>query len=138
MIYADYTYYSGSYCGSLIPESKFGYCAARASEYIDQQTYDRLSAGVPAELTNKVSSCCCELAENIFRFSAVSGSGAGTNIVSEKNGQYSITYQSASETISAQLNGTSYGKGAGLSDLLYNIVSKHLGMTGLLYRGVDV
>ena len=138
MSYANYAYYSANYGGSLIPEEKFSYYSARASEYIDQQTYDRLSAGVPAELTNKVSSCCCELAENIFRFSAVSGSGAGTNIVSEKNGQYSVSYQSASEMISSQLNGKIDGKGAGLCNLLYNIVSKHLGMTGLLYRGVDV
>lgn len=135
MSYANYAYYSANYGGSLIPEEKFSYYSARASEYMDQQTYDRLSAGVPAELTNKVSSCCCELAESLYRFSSVygSGNGAGTNIASEKNGQYSITYRSSAESISAELNGS----GAGLSNLLYNIVSKHLGMTGLLYRGVD-
>ena len=136
MIYADYAYYSANYGSSLIPAAKFSYYAARASEYIDQQTYDRLAKGVPEELTDKVSSCCCEIADNIYRFSAdnVNGSGAGSEIASEKNGQYSITYRSDSEKISATLN----GKGVGLSDLLYNIVSKHLGMTGLLYKGVDV
>ena len=134
MIYADFAYYSASYGGSLISNDKFSYYAARASEYIDQQTYDRLAKGVPAELTNKVSSCCCEIADSLYRFSADNANGSGAGIASEKNGQYSITYRSDSEKISAMLN----GKGAGLSDLLYNIASKHLGMTGLLYKGVDV
>ena len=135
MRYADYGYYSESYGGSLIPEEKFSYYSSRASEYVDQQTYDRLAKGVPEEFADKVSSCCCEIAESLYRFSSVygSGNGAGTNIASEKNGQYSITYRSSAESISAELNGS----GAGLSDLLYSIISKHLGTTGLLFKGVD-
>ncbi|MBQ6169787.1 MAG: hypothetical protein IJK30_07520 [Ruminococcus sp.] len=138
MIYASYSYYSGTYGGSLIPEERFSYYSARASEYIDQQTFDRLVKGIPEELTDKVSSCCCELAENLYSFSAASSGsenngGAVSGIASEKIGQYSITYRSAAENISAMLNGS----GAGLLDLLYSVISKHLGSTGLLYRGVE-
>jgi hypothetical protein len=138
MNYANYSYYSGTYGGSMIPEEQFNYCAARASEYIDQQTYDRISAEIPEELTNKISSCCCELAENIYRFSAASSgsgtsSGAGADISSEKIGQYSVTYHTGAETISALLNGND----TGLNDLLYSTISRHLGNTGLLYKGVD-
>lgn len=138
MNYANYSYYSGTYSGSMIPEEQFDYYSARASEYIDQQTYDRISAEVPEELTNKVSSCCCELAENLYRFSAASSGsenngGAVSGIASEKIGQYSITYRSAAENISAMLNGS----GAGLLDLLYSVISKHLSSTGLLYKGVE-
>ena len=132
MMYAGYSYYSGTYCGSLIPEEKFCYYSSRASEYIDRQTFDRLVKGVPQELADKVSSCCCELAENLYRFS-VGGNSAGTGIASEKNGQYSINYRSDAETIAVQLNGST----AGLADLLYAIISRHLGNTGLLYKGVD-
>ena len=138
MSYADYAFYSGTYSGSLIPEDQFGFYAARASEYIDQQTYNRISSEVPEELASRVSACCCELAENIYRFSAVSSSGgtssgAGADISSEKVGQYSITYCTGAETISALLNGND----SGLNDLLYSIINKHLGNTGLLYKGVD-
>ena len=138
MNYANYSYYSGIYGGSMIPEEQFDYCSDRASEYIDQQTYDRLVNDVPEELINKVSSCCCELAEDIYRFSTASSgngsnSGAVSGIASEKIGQYSITYRSAAENISAMLNGS----GAGLLDLLYSVISKHLSSTGLLYKGVE-
>ena len=75
MRYADYGYYSESYGGSLIPEEKFSYYSSRASEYVDQQTYDRLAKGVPEEFADKVSSCCCEIAESLYRFSSVYGSG---------------------------------------------------------------
>lgn len=138
MNYANYSYYSGIYGGSMIPEEQFDYYSARASEYIDQQTFDRLVSGVPQELTSKVSSCCCELAENIYRFVPISSENSsnvatGTDIASEKVGQYSISYRSDSEKISSILG----KKDAGLSDLLYSITSKHLGSTGLLYKGVD-
>lgn len=67
---ADYTYYVETYGGSMIPERDFQYYAARASEYIDQQTFDRLTKGVPQEFADKVSSCCCEAAEKLYCFSA--------------------------------------------------------------------
>nr|DAG37930.1 MAG TPA: Head Tail Connector Protein [Caudoviricetes sp.] len=134
MRYADYTYYVETYGGSMIPERDFQYYAARASEYIDQQTFDRLTKGVPQEFADKVSSCCCEAAEKLYCFSAsASGGGAGSDVSSEKIGQYSVTYHSAADTISSMLNGSD----AGMSDLLYSIVGRHLGSTGLLYRGVD-
>lgn len=134
MRYADYGYYSESYGGSLIPEEKFSYYSSRASEYVDQYTFDRLVSGIPQELTDKVSSCCCELADNLYRFSAgSSGSTTGSDVSSEKLGQYSVTYRSSSESISAMLN----GKDSGLLDLIGNIINKHLSMTGLLYKGVE-
>lgn len=138
MSYASYSYYSDTYGGSMIPEEQFDYCSARASEYIDQQTFERISNGVPEKLTSKVSSCCCELAEDIYRFSAVftgggSSSGVGSGISSEKVGQYSVTYRSGAETISSLLNGGD----SGLTDLLYSTISKHLCNTGLLFKGVE-
>lgn len=86
MRYADYTYYVETYGGSMIPERDFQYYAARASEYIDQQTFDRLTKGVPQEFADKVSSCCCEAAEKLYCFSAsASGGGTGSDVSSEKN-----------------------------------------------------
>ena len=139
MNYANYSYYSGNYGGSMIPEEQFDYCSARASEYIDQQTYDRLVNDVPEELINKVSSCCCELAESIYTYASITDgsavAGAGT-IASESNGKYSVTYQNGSDRIGV-ISARLHGGQSGLEDIYGTVIHKHLDITGLLYSGVD-
>lgn len=115
MIYADYDYYKEKFCGKLIPQDDFSYYAARASEYIDWQTFGRLESEVPEEYDTKVKNCCCALAESEYSFSQKA------DISSEKNGSYSVTYQAKS---SAENNVEKSG-----------IIARYLGNTGLLYRG---
>jgi len=117
MTYADYKYYTEEFCGTLIPQNDFPYFAARASEYIDWQTFGRLEKVIPEEYEAKVRSCCCALAESEYSFNRKA------DISSEKNGIYSVTYQAKS---SAEHNAAKI-----------RIISRYLGNTGLLYRGVD-
>lgn len=116
MIYANYDYYKEKFCGTLIPQDNFPYFAARASEYIDWQTFGRLEKVIPGEYDAKVRNCCCALAETEYSFSQKS------DISSEKNGSYSVTYSTKS---SADHNAEKS-----------RIVALYLGNTGLLYRGV--
>lgn len=138
MSYADFAYYSEVYGGSLIPQDKFSSLAEKASDRIDAATFGRLENDVPEEYEKNVKRCCCELAENIYNYSALSDgsaiAGAGS-VASENIGKYSVTYRSGTEqisTISAQLN----GENSGLEDIYKNIIMRHLGRTGLLFRGI--
>lgn len=116
MIYADYDYYKEEFCGKLIPQDNFPYFAARASEYIDWQTFGRLESGIPEEYDAKVRNCCCALAETEYSFSQKA------DISSEKNGSYSVTYQAKSSVDhNAEKN---------------RIIARYLGNTGLIYKGV--
>ncbi|MBQ8298020.1 MAG: hypothetical protein IJX77_09595 [Ruminococcus sp.] len=118
-MYADYSFYTGTYHGSLIPEQEFSYREARAAEYINYMTSDRitpelLEADGAAAL--KIKSCCCALAEGDYRFERNSDKSA------EKVGNYSVTYNNRSE------NSYKLDKAG--------IVDRYLGNTGLLFRGV--
>jgi hypothetical protein len=102
-------------------------------------TFGRLDDGVPEEYSDKVKRCCCELAECIFIYAGIShGSafaGAGS-IASETNGKYSVTFKNGTEQLSA-VAAQLHGGTSGLEDIYADIVRRHLGRTGLLYRGVD-
>lgn len=116
MIYADYNYYKEKFCGTLIPQNDFPYFAARASEYIDWQTFSRLESGIPEEFDAKVRNCCCALAELEYSFSRKA------DISSEKNGSYSVTYSAKSSSDHSAEKSC--------------IITRYLGNTGLLYKGV--
>ena len=133
-MYADYSYYAGTYGGTLVPETSWDAAAGKASDRMDAATFGRLVSGIPAESDTQVRRCCCELAELYYGsvMLPVSESSSGQMIGTETNSTYSVTYRSASETASALL----YGSGAGFEDMAQNIIAKHLGCTGLLFRGV--
>lgn len=117
MIYADYDFYKEQFCGRTIPQDDFRYFAARASEHIDAATFGRLENGVPEECAEKVQNCCCALAEAEYKFEQRS------DISSEKNGSYSVTYSSKNSSD----HNTEKKR----------IIAMYLGNTELLYRGVD-
>lgn len=144
MKYADFTCYKDEYCGSLIPEESFDFCSARASEYIDMHTFSRITDGYMQENTaaaSRIRSCCCELAESIYSYTVRTGDaensgGASSGIASEKIGQYSVNYRSEAEEQADKL-ALAVGSGGDLGKLYYSIILKHLGSTGLMFRGVD-
>lgn len=136
-MYADYSYYSGTYGGTTVPEESWTNAAGRASDRMDAATFGRLASGVPAVWDTQVRRCCCELAELYYSYVLLPASQSenGQAISAETNSTYSVTYRSAADTSSALL----YGSGAGLEDLAQAVLAKHLGRTGLLFRGcVDV
>ena len=136
-MYADYSYYAGTYGGSLIPEADWNYAAGKASDQINAVTFGRLRDSVPEEYAVQVQRCCCELAEVLYSsvilpMRAASANGTGQLVSTETNSTYSVTYR-AGTAASALLSG---GSGSG-EDVLCAVAEKHLGNTGLMYKGAD-
>lgn len=119
MMYADYSFYTTEFNGSLIPEQDFTYRASKASEYINNVTFDRITPELlesDEAAALKIKSCCCALAESDYRFDQNSDKS------SEKIGNYSVTYNNKPDSERK-------------SDR-WEVVDRYLGGTGLLYRGV--
>ena len=52
-VYADFPYYQDFYCGTVFTDAAaFRTAAARASDYIDNVTFGRLSGSVPPKRSN--------------------------------------------------------------------------------------
>lgn len=135
---ADYSYYTNDFGGSVVPAESWQHTAEAASDWMCAVTFGRLDADIPVKYERQIKRCCCEIAEQMYLLTqsahggsdAADGSGA---LASEKNGEYSAEYRSPAETAAALLHGDT----AGLNDVLQSIAGKHLGRTGLLYRGVE-
>lgn len=132
-MYADYSYYSGTYGGTIVPETNWNAAAGKSSDRMDAATFGRLASGVPAAWDTQVKRCCCELAELYYSYVLLPTmqSENGQPVAAETNSTYSVTYRSAADTSAALL----YGSGAGLENLVQAVLAKHLGRTGLLFRG---
>lgn len=135
-MYADYSYYTGEYGGILIPQADWNYISGKAGDQIDSMTFGRLHEGVPESFVAQVRRCCCELAELIYTavvlpMRAGAENGTGQLISTETNSTYSVTYRNTS-VISA-MNG---GGSTETDQLMNEVIEKHLGSTGLLYKGV--
>lgn len=117
MMCVDFAYYSGVYGGKIIPENDFDLLAKKSFSRILQAISER---EIPEKFNEKVKDCCCEIAEKIY----ISDS-ENAKILSEKIGNYSITYADNSEN-SAELNKSCKA-----------VIWRYLGNSGLLYRGVD-
>lgn len=117
MAYADYDFYKTSYFGNAVPEPDFMRCAERASDFIDQLTFDRLTDGLPDNVQHqkRIKKAVCaaaeilyqvELAERNAAASAAAGSapntlpgGTSTGIVtSVSSGSESISYATPQQT----------------------------------------
>ncbi|HWT27620.1 MAG TPA: hypothetical protein VN131_06745 [Mobilitalea sp.] len=114
--YADSAYYSNTYKGAVIDTASFDLYARKATLEIKKYTFNRVD---DTEIPEEVKTCCCELAETIYKSDPLNHNG----ISSEKVGEYSVSYESQAE-IDAKLEGDT-------RTIIYN----WLAMTGLLYRG---
>lgn len=117
MIYADYNFYTKTFKSSLLSESEFEHWAARASEYIDAMTANRITDSVMTNDTAialKIKCCCCSLVDVSYNAEKNAGKSA------EKVGSYSVTYESDEIWDKARSK----------------LVEMYLGDTGLTYRGV--
>ena len=134
MVYADYPYYQDFYCGTVFTDAAvFRTAAARASDYIDNVTFGRLAgSSMPEQFAEPIKKCACALAEvfELQRQVVVSTNGNSAK-KSETQHNYSVTYSTPAETLTALLSGKS------VSDYLYSICLRYLGHTGFLYRGCD-
>lgn len=135
MVYADYTYYSGTYIGS-VSEGDFLRLAVRASSFLDYYTRNR--AADNAEL-DAVKMCCCalvdkyaviEAAQALAQKNLASAAAGDAEIKSETVGGYSRTLATGGESALSALNATD-----GAKKLLAATCNEYLANTGLLYRG---
>ena len=91
-VYADFTFYTGVYLGTLIAESDFPALALRASKHIDRLTFGR--AATDTDNTDAIKSAMCAVAEELQR--QQDGDGVD-GIASESQGRYSVSYLATSE-----------------------------------------
>ena len=135
MTYADYTYYSGNYMGT-VSEEDFPRLAVRASSFLDY--YTRNKAKDSADL-DAVKMCCCalvdkyaiiEAAQAIAMKNLANASANDAEVKSETVGSYSRTLATGGESALSALNATD-----GAKNLLAATCNEYLAHTGLLYRG---
>ena len=111
MAYADYDFYTTSYFGSVVPETDFPRLAEKASDFVDNMTFDRLVDGLPENERSqkRIKKAVCSLTELMYQIelaeknatnAAVSGTstvvGTGGNstgiVTSVSSGSESISY----------------------------------------------
>ena len=135
MTYADYTYYTGVYMGT-VSSGDFPRLAVRASSFLDYFTQNRAKDN--AEL-DAVKMCCCALVDKYAVIEAAQAlamknlANAASNdaeVKSETVGSYSRTMATGGESALSALNATD-----GAKNLLAATCNEYLAHTGLLYRG---
>lgn len=124
MVYATYEYYKNKYYGETIPLKAFSKMIAKASQYIDNFTFGRITEGNKDEFPS-LSACACDMAETIYRMQGTDG------MVKEKKSEntdgYSVSY--VTECVDGKTAEDT------LKKKLYAIAETYLLTTGLLYLG---
>ena len=127
MVYADYTYYSGTYMGA-VSEEDFPRLAVRASSFLDY--YTRNKAADNADLDAVKMCCCAEAAQALAVKTLANAAANDAEVKSETVGSYSRTLATGGESALSALNATD-----GAKKLLAETCMEYLAHTGLLYRG---
>jgi len=92
-VYADYTYYTTTYLGTLIASADFSALALRASAQVDQITYNRAAAEVEVGTVDKIKMAMCAIADELQRQDSA---GGADGITSEGVGTYKVSYRRGS------------------------------------------
>lgn len=89
-VYADYTFYTGTFLGTAIASADFAALALRASAAIDQMTFGRAAVDFAASLNvTAIKNAMCAVAEELQRQDANSNVDG---VASESQGNYSVSY----------------------------------------------
>lgn len=149
MMYTDYEFYYNTYFGDIVPESDFPWLCARACDYLDSITFDRLANGLPTNehSAQKIKKAVCAMVDALYQLeqakrnaiaaAAAAASASGTSatsasrtVVSESSGGESISYASASDLASGAKNWSKLYEAAGdeqkTNALLYAIAQPYL------------
>ena len=131
MSYIDYTYYSQTFGGTLIPQTNFNKIATEASNKVRNAIMNKDITGFETQ----VKTATCLVAECVYNQTLNKNkinnviSGTDTIITSEKVGDYSRTLSNVSTSdLETLIKGT--------SKEIDDILNDYLLMTGLLYNGV--
>lgn len=135
MAYADYTYYSGVYMGT-VSSGDFPRLAVRASSFLDYFTQNRAKDNADLDA---VKMCCCALvdkyaviesAQALAMKNLANAAANDAEVKSETVGSYSRTLATGGESALSALSATD-----GTKKLLAEACMEYLAHTGLLYRG---
>lgn len=131
MAYCDYEFYKTEYLGNVITEADFPRLSQRASEKIDELTFDRLAEGLPTNEreASKIKKAVCSLAEKMADIETANETfrtNGGLAVSSVSSGSESISYKTDA-TLSEVEKEKAY----------YEIVKRYLVGTGLLYAGIE-
>ena len=140
--YADYNFYTEEYCGNDISEDNFNRLAIRASDKLDQLTFDRLVDNFPSDdrTATKVKKAVCALAEVIQSIeqskqansyeTGADGTLKGRTIASISAGSESISFANNNAMAAVAID-------VKAQETLYlDTVRPYLQGTGLLYAGI--
>lgn len=98
-MYADYAYYQGTYCGSLLTEEQWPAASRAADAYIDRITFDRLQRGWPVD--DAVRLAACAAAEAATRYQKAQAKRM-PGLAGFNNDGYSETYAGNASDLAAQ------------------------------------
>jgi hypothetical protein len=130
MLYADWTWYSGTFKGTEIVEADFDRLIIRSSAMLDGFTFNRAEAYY-ATNPLPLQHAACAVAEVIRRFERLSRGVDSKPIVTETNDGFSQTYAQPLDPDSAK----------GLQTFqvqAYAAAEMFMRWTGLLYTGVHM
>lgn len=97
-MYADYAYYTGTYCGTLIQDAQWPAASRAADAYLDLATFGRLRRGWPVD--DDVRMAACAAAEAAFRYQAAQAERK-PGLSGFTNDGYSETYAGAAADLAA-------------------------------------
>ena len=119
-VYVDHAYYTSQFFGTAIAASDFPRLAKQASTFIDQVTFERaaevVTAGTDTASIEKIKDATCALAEIIQE------QDNGGQIAEERVGNHSVKYAIPTQSKEQRM---------------YQTAKDYLGLTGLMYAGVD-
>jgi hypothetical protein len=119
-MYADYSYYTNSFAGTLIPAEEFTTLANKVERYLDYVTQHRIS-----DVTDKVKNAVCAATEAVYEVHQ-QYANIPQGIKSENTDGYSVSYSDL-DVVKFKEQETA---------VMYDAIAQELSGTSLLYQGV--
>lgn len=119
MAYTDYEFYKNKFYGDTVPESDFLKYAERASDRIDQYTFDRLVDGLPdnERVKTKVQKAVCAVADTMYQIDQIKKASMDTvGTIQKEDG---TVVNKAVSSVSSGNESISYVTGSNISGNVY-------------------
>lgn len=119
MAYTDYEFYKNKFYGDTVPESDFLKYAERASDRIDQYTFDRLVDGLPENerAKTKVQKAVCAVADTMYQIDQIKKASMDTvGTIQKEDG---TVVNKAVSSVSSGNESISYVTGSNISGNVY-------------------
>lgn len=119
MAYTDYEFYKSKFYGDTVPESDFLKYAERASDRIDQYTFDRLVDGLPDDerVKTKVQKAVCAVADTMYQIDQIKK--ASMDAIGTIQREDGTVVNKAVSSVSSGNESISYATGSNISSNVY-------------------